>query len=207
MIAETARSEYHNSTVEAKSSVSQQITVWLANWRGGDPGAQDRLFAAVYPQLRQIASRFLHNERNGHTLEPNALVNELYLRLMGSEPLAYQDRAHFYAIAAQTMRRILIDHARARIAGKRGGEQERISLTAVEGWNPVGQSEDVIALDQALSKLEKADARAARVVELRFFGGLQEDEIAEVLGVSIITVKRDWKVARAWLVGRLQSGA
>lgn len=203
MIAETARSEYHNSTVEEKSSVSQQITVWLANWRGGDPGAQDRLFAAVYPQLRQIASRFLHNERNGHTLEPNALVNELYLRLMGSEPLAYQDRAHFYAIAAKTMRRILIDHARARIAGKRGGEQERVSLTAVEGWNPVGQSEDVIALDQALSKLEKADARAARVVELRFFGGLQEEEIAEVLGVSTVTVKRDWKVARAWLVGRL----
>jgi RNA polymerase sigma factor (TIGR02999 family) len=133
------------------------------------------------------------------------LVNELYLRLMGSEPLAYQDRAHFYAIAAQTMRRILIDHARARIAGKRGGEQERVSLTAVEGWNPVAQSEDVIALDQALAKLEKADARAARVVELRFFGGLQEEEIAEVLGVSIITVKRDWKVARAWLVGRLQS--
>jgi RNA polymerase sigma factor (TIGR02999 family) len=101
----------------------------------------------------------------------------------------------------------LIDHARARVAGKRGGELERISLTAVEGWDPVAQSEDVIALDQALSKLEKADARAARVVELRFFGGLQEEEIAEVLGVSIITVKRDWKVARAWLVGRLQSRA
>ena len=193
--------------MDEKSSVSQQITVWLANWRGGDPRAQERLFAAVYPQLRRIASRFLHNERNGHTLEPNALVNELYLRLMGSEPLAYQDRAHFYAIAAQTMRRILIDHARARIAGKRGGEQERVSLTAVEGWNPVAQSQDVITLDQALSKLEKADARAARVVELRFFGGLREEEIAEVLGVSIITVKRDWKVARAWLVARLQSRA
>jgi RNA polymerase sigma-70 factor, ECF subfamily len=207
VIAEAARSEYHNNTVEAKSSVSKHITVWLANWRGGDPGAQERLFAAVYPQLRQIASRFLHNERSDHTLEPNALVNELYLRLMGSEPLAYQDRAHFYAIAAQTMRRILIDHARARIAGKRGGGQERVSLTAVEGWNPLAYNEDILALDHALSKLEKADPRAARVVELRFFGGLQEDEVAEVLGVSIISVKRDWKAARAWLAGRLQSRA
>ena len=110
-------------------------------------------------------------------------------------------------MAAQTMRRILIDYARARIAEKRGGEQQRVSLTAVEGWNPVARSEDILALDEALSKLEKADPRAARVVELRFFGGLQEQEIAEVLGVSIITVKRDWKVARAWLIGRLQSSS
>jgi RNA polymerase sigma factor (TIGR02999 family) len=139
-----------------------------------------------------------------HTLEPGALVNELYIRLLGSEPIAYRDRAHFFAIAAQTMRRILIDYARARTAEKRGGEQQRVSLTAVDGWSPVAASEDLIALDQVLSKLEKADPRAARVVELRFFGGLQEEEIAEVLGVSVITVKRDWRVARAWLIGRLQ---
>jgi RNA polymerase sigma-70 factor (ECF subfamily) len=190
--------------VDANLPASQQITAWLTNWREGDQQAPERLFAVVYPELRRIAARFLHNERDHHTLEPNALVNELCTRLLGSEPITYQNRAHFFAIAAQTMRRILIDYARARIAGKRGGPQERVSLSAVEGWNPVAQSEDILSLDEALMKLERADPRAARVVELRFFGGLQEEEVAEVLGVSIITVKRDWKVARAWLIGRLQ---
>ena len=103
------------------------------------------------------------------------------------------------------MRRILIDHARARVADKRGGVQERVSLSAVDSWNPVARSEDLLALDEALAKLEKADPRAARVVELRFFGGLSEEEVAEALGVSVITVKRDWRAARAWLVGRLSS--
>jgi RNA polymerase sigma factor (TIGR02999 family) len=124
--------------------------------------------------------------------------------LLGSKPIEFNDRAHFFAIAAQTMRRILIDHARARVAEKRGGDQEQLSLSAVEGWSPVARNEDMLLLDEALSKLEKADARAARVVELRFFAGLQEQEVAEVLNVSIITVKRYWKVARAWLIGRLQ---
>ena len=185
--------------------LSQQITRWLGDWRQGDADARDHLFAVVQPELRQIASRFLHMERGDHTLEPNALVNELYLRLLGGGPIAFNDRAHFFAVAAQTMRRILIDHARARVAGKRGGVQQRVSLSAVDGWDPVGQNEDILALDEALSKLEKADPRAARVVELRFFGGLSEDEVAEVLQVSVITVKRDWKAARAWLIGRLQS--
>jgi RNA polymerase sigma-70 factor, ECF subfamily len=186
---------------------SEQITLWLTNWRQGDQNASERLFAVVYPHLQRIAARFLRNERDDHTLEPSALVNELYVRLLGSEPVAFNDRAHFFALAAQTMRRILIDHARARIAAKRGGEQQRVNLSAVEGWNPVSYNQDLVDLDQALSKLERADARAARVVELRFFGGLQEEEIAEVLNVSIITVKRDWKVARAWLIGRLQPPA
>ena len=123
---------------------------------------------------------------------------------LGSEPIAFHDRAHFFAIAAQTMRRILIDHARARMADKRGGVQQRVSLSAVDGWNPVDRSEDVLALDEALIKLEKTDPRAAHVVELRFFGGLSEEEVAEVLQVSVITVKRDWKAARAWLISRLQ---
>ena len=183
-----------------------QITTWLDGWREGDHDARDRLFAVVHPQLRQIASRFLRHERYDHTLEPNALVNELYVRLLGGAPVAFRDRAHFFAIAAQTMRRILIDYARARVAGKRGGQQQRVNLSAVDGWNPVAQNEDILALDEALSTLERADPRAAKVVELRFFGGLLEDEVAEVLGVSAITVKRDWKVARAWLVSRLQSG-
>lgn len=192
------------STVES-TPLSQQITRWLGGWRQGDDDARDRLFALVHPQLQQIAARFLHHERADHTLEPNALVNELCLRMLGAQPIAFTDRAHFFAVAAQTMRRILIDHARARVADKRGGVQQRISLSAVDGWNPVARSEDLLALDEVLAKLEKADPRAARVVELRFFGGLSEEEVAEALGVSVITVKRDWRAARAWLVGRLSS--
>ena len=190
--------------MEDRPPPSQQITAWLADWRRGNTQASERLADAVHAELRQIAARFLRHERQGHTLEPHALVNELWIRLMGGEPVSYQNRAHFFAIAAQTMRRILIDHARARIAGKRGGDQQQVSLSAVDGWSPVAHYEDMLVLDQALSKLARADPRAARVVELRFFSGLQEDEVAEVLGVSVITVKRDWKVARAWLAGRLR---
>ena len=192
-------------TVES-TPLSQQITRWLGDWRRGDDTARDRLFALVHPELQQIAARFLHHERVDHTLEPNALVNELCLRMLGAQPITYNDRAHFFAVAAQTMRRILIDHARARVADKRGGVQQRVSLSAVDGWNPVARSEDLLALDDVLAKLEKADPRAARVVELRFFGGLSEEEVAEALGVSVITVKRDWRAARAWLVGKLSSG-
>jgi RNA polymerase sigma factor (TIGR02999 family) len=193
--------------MEAKPPPSRQITAWLGDWRRGDEDAGGRLLGVVHSELRQIAARFLRNERHDHTLEPNALVNELWIRLVGGDPVDYQNRAHFFAIAAQTMRRILIDHARARIAAKRGGDHQQVSLSAVDGWNPMAQNEDILALDNALSKLERADVRAARVVELRFFSGLQEHEIAEVLGVSIITVKRDWKVARAWLIARLQSNS
>jgi RNA polymerase sigma factor (TIGR02999 family) len=185
------------------NSLSQQITVWLTEWRNGDEHARDRLFDAVHPHLHQIASRFLHHERRDHTLEPNALVNELCVRLLGAEPITYAARTHFFAIAAQMMRRILIDHARARLADKRGGVRQQVSLSAVDEWNPVSENDDLLALDVALSKLETLDPRAARVVELRFFGGLTEDEVAEVVGISTITVKRDWKAARAWLMGRL----
>ena len=188
-----------------ETPLSLQITRWLGDWRQGKEGARDQLFAVVQPELKQIAARFLHRERVDHTLEPNALVNELYVRLIGAQPITFNDRAHFFAVAAQTMRRILIDHARARVAEKRGGVQHRVSLSAVDGWSPVQRSEDLIALDDVLAKLEKADPRAARVVELRFFGGLSEDEVAEVLNVATITVKRDWRAARAWLVGRLRA--
>jgi RNA polymerase sigma factor (TIGR02999 family) len=179
------------------------ITRWLSRWRIGDAAARDDLFAVVQPALRQIAARLLQRERPDHTLEPNALVNELYLRLMGTQPLDYQDRAHFLAIAAQTMRRILIDHARARTSAKRGGAQHRVSLSVVGGATPEVACEDLLALDAALTELESADPRAARVVELRFFGGLREEDVATALGVSAITVKRDWKAARAWLAARL----
>lgn len=187
------------------SPLSLQITRWLGDWRQGDDGARDRLFAVVHPELRQIAARFLSRERGDHTLEPNALVNELYVRLVGAEPITYNDRAHFFAVAAQTMRRILIDHARARVADKRGGARRRIGLSAVDGLNAVAHPEDLIALDDLLVKLEAADPRAARVVELRFFGGLTEEEVATVVGVAPITVKRDWRTARAWLLSRLRS--
>jgi RNA polymerase sigma factor (TIGR02999 family) len=181
-----------------------QITGWLTRWRTGDEQARDHLFEVVHPQLRHLATRLLHRERPDHTLEPNAVVNELFLRLIGSQPISYQDRAHFFAIAAQTMRRILIDHARARVAGKRGGEQRRVSLSAVDGWEAATSGEQLIDLDNLLSALATADPRAARVVELRFFGGLPEEEVAAVLQVSVITVKRDWKAARAWLAARLK---
>ena len=181
-----------------------EITGWLARWRDGDAQARDRLFAVVHPELQQLAARLLRRERPDHTLEPNAVVNELYLRLIGSRPMSYQDRAHFFAIAAQTMRRVLIDHARARLADKRGGPQQRVPLSDVGGWGAAISVEQLVDLDTQLSALATADPRAARVVELRFFGGLREEDVAEVLKVSAITVKRDWKAARAWLAARLQ---
>jgi RNA polymerase sigma factor (TIGR02999 family) len=191
----------------AEIPAASEITGWLARWREGDQHARDRLFAVAQPHLRELAARLLQRERRDHTLEPNAVVNELCLRLLGTQPLTFQDRAHFLAIAAQTMRRILIDHARARVAGKRGGVQHRVPLSAVDGWDAAVPSEDLMDLDTQLSALAAADPRAARVVELRFFGGLGEAEVAAVLDVSVITVKRDWKAARAWLAARLQSGA
>lgn len=183
---------------------STQITGWLADWRAGDDLARDRLFTVVHPQLRALAARLLQRERRDHTLEPNAVVNELYLRLMGGQPISYQNRVHFFAIAAQTMRRVLIDHARARVAEKRGGPQERVGLSAAERATPAAPSELLLDLDTLLSALATRDPRAARVVELRFFGGLREEDVAEVLQVSVITVKRDWKAARAWLAAYLQ---
>jgi RNA polymerase sigma-70 factor, ECF subfamily len=190
--------------VVTKSPDASQITGWLADWRAGDEKARDRLFAVVHPQLRALATRLLQRERRDHTLEPNAVVNELYLRLIGGQPVSYQDRVHFFAIAAQTMRRILIDYARARVAEKRGGQQQRLGLSAVDGMASAASSEQLLDLDTLLSALATTDPRAARVVELRFFGGLREEDVAEVLQVSVITVKRDWKAARAWLAAHLQ---
>ena len=180
-----------------------EITRWLTRWRTGDEDARDQLFAVVHPHLRQLATRLMRRERADHSLEPNAIVNELYLRLIGSQPITYQDRAHFFAISAQTMRRILIDYARAKVADKRGGAQRRVPLSDVAGGVVATAGEQLLDLDTLLSALATADPRAARVVELRFFGGLREEDVAEVLQVSVITVKRDWKAARAWLAARL----
>jgi len=182
----------------------EHITLWLNQARAGDAHARDQLFTAVHEHLRRMATDVFRHERADHTLEPNALVSELYLRLFRDEAQSFCDRAHFFAVAAQTMRRILIDHARAGVAVKRGGSKQRVSLSSVDAWTRGAGPEEFLALDVALSKLAELDARAARVVELRFFGGLQEDEVAEVLNISTITVKRDWKTARAWLSSYLR---
>lgn len=158
---------------------------------------------AVYSDLNQIARRFLAGERGSHTLDPTALVHELWIRLTTGTHATIQDRTHFFALAAKTMRHILVDHARARAAEKRGGARQQVSLTAVDGSFAVGSVEDLLSLDEALSELEDADPRAAKIVELRFFGGLNGAEIAAALDVAEITVKRDWRAARAWLSSKL----
>lgn len=179
------------------------MTHWLSEWRQGSAGAENKLLEALYPELGRLARRLLADEHAAHTLEPGVLVHEVWLRLTAGEIVTFEDRSHFLAIAARTMRRILIDHARARLAEKRGGDRERVSLSAIGGWSPSVGHEELLSLNQALSELEAAAPRAAKVVELRFFGGLRGSEIAAVLGVSEISVKRDSRVALAWLASRL----
>lgn len=162
------------------------------------------MVAAVYNELRLMAARVLNSENQGHTLQPTALVHELYLRLGAANPPEWKDRAHFFAVAAGTLRRILIDHARASRAERRGGGERAQPLDLTE----VGVTcsyDDLLQIDEALHALEQVDARAAQITELRFFAGLEEKEIADQLGIAEITVKRDWKFARAWLAKRLRS--
>ncbi len=187
------------------SPTQGRVTQLLADWQRGDDEARDRLFELVHPELRRLAAAAARHERPDHTLDAPALVNELFLRLSASRQLTVDDRVHFFALAARTMRRILIDHARARVREKRGGDAERVTLSAVDGWAPARSIEDLLALEQALERLEVVEPRLAQVVELRFFAGLLEAEVASALGVSTITVKRDWKVARAWLLARLDT--
>lgn len=182
----------------------QAITRLLQEWSGGRSDAVERLVPLVYRELHGLASRHLARERGGHTLQPTALVHEAYLRLSKTASPDWQDRVHFFAVAARVMRRILVDHARQRGRIKRGGAAPVVPLDDVEpaagaAIDPV----DALALDGALSRLEDLDARQAKVVELRFFGGLTVEETAEVMGVSSGTVKRDWVVARAWLYREL----
>ena len=179
-------------------AVNGEFTTWLAAWRQGDLSARDRLVDAVYPELRAIAQRQLGGERAGHTLQATALVNEAYLRLGGFERIEWQDRVHFVHMAARVMREVLVDHARRRSARKRDGS-ERVSLTGLELADGDGGGIDVAALDAALAALERFDADKARIVELRYFGGLTIEETAEALGSSAATVKRHWQVARSWL--------
>jgi RNA polymerase sigma factor (TIGR02999 family) len=179
------------------------LTTLLKKWRQGDDKAGENVMELAYNELRRLAAYHLRGERKNHTLSATALVNEMYLRLAVSEPVDWQDRAHFFAVAARQLRRILVNYGRDRQAQKRGGKQVKLALTDI-GELAQAPDQDVIVLDEALTKLGTLDPRAAQVVELRYFGGLTEAEAAEVLGVSIATLKRDWVWARAWLTANLK---
>jgi RNA polymerase sigma factor (TIGR02999 family) len=178
--------------------LSHNITHFLKEWSAGDRRALDRLTPLVYEELRHHAAHYLRRERRGHTLQTTALIHEAYLRLIDAKDVNWQSRAHFFAIAANLMRRVLVDHARRRDADKRGGSQVRVQLDEALAIAPETDV-DVLAIDEALNRLAAIDPQQARVVELRFFSGLSVEETAAALGVSPKTVKRDWSVARAWL--------
>ena len=184
---------------------SQGVTELLGAWGRGDRSALARLMPLVQGELRLIARGHLSRERPDHTLQPTELVNEAFIRLVDQKRVSWQDRAHFFTIAAQMMRRILVDHARRKRSVKRGAGATRVSLNdAVGTVSP--STVDIMAVDEALDALGKLDARQARVVELRFFGGLSVEETAAALGISAMTVKREWVTARAWLFHRLREG-
>jgi RNA polymerase sigma factor (TIGR02999 family) len=174
------------------------VTSLLKEWGAGQDGALEKLVPLVYRELRSLAASQLQGERPAHTLQPTALVNEVFLRLLDGREVAWQNRAHFFALAARMMRRILVDHARARLAEKRGGGAVPLLLEA--SFDPAPMSDRaLLALDDALAALKRMDSRQCRIIELRYFAGLTLEETAELLGVSVATVKREWTVARAWL--------
>jgi RNA polymerase sigma factor (TIGR02999 family) len=177
---------------------SERVSKLLLNWGQGDQGAREALIPLVYDELRRLARRYLRRERRDHTLQSAALVNEAYLRLIRQEHPQWQNRAHFFGVAAQLMRHILVDHARNRAAAKRGAGAPRLTLDPDVAL-PQERDVDLIALDDALNQLAALDPQQSRLVELRFFGGLSIEETSVVLGVSPATVKREWATARAWL--------
>ena len=181
---------------------SKQVTELLVRWRGGDREALDSLLPLVYDELRRIARHYLQGERPGHTLQSTALVNEAYVRMVAQDFPQWQNRAHFFAVAAQLMRQILVDHARSHGASKRGGNVYKVALDeAVD--QALATDLDIVALDDALKNLAEMDVQQSKVVELKFFAGLSIEDTAEVLGISPSTVKRDWITARAWLYREL----
>jgi len=184
---------------------SENITDLLVSYGRGDKESLDKLMPVVYDELRRQAARYLRREQPGHTLQTTALIHEAYVRLVDQRNVQWQNRAHFFGIAAQMMRRILVDHARTKKRAKRGGSDIKVSLddatVAVKG-----QDLDVVAVDEALTRLAKIDEQQSRVVELRFFSGLTVEETAEVMGISPATVKRDWSMAKAWLHRELSGG-
>lgn len=175
------------------------VTQLLNAWGDGKQEALDALMPIVYQELRKLARGYLRNERDGHTLQPTALVNEAYLRLVDQRNVRWQNRSHFFGIASQLMRRILVDHARKRQAEKRGGGEAAVPFDEARGVPSPDGDRDLVALDDALNDFAKLDPRAAKIVELRQFGGLSIDETADVLEISPATVKREWTAAKAWL--------
>ncbi len=188
---------------KAEEPEPSNVTALLNRMRGGDREAGDEVAGLVYEELHRIASREMRHEREGHTLQTTALVHEAYMRLAGSESLEIQNRGHFFAVASRQMRRILVDHARSSGAQRRGGsaikvELDKLQIAAAE------RSIDVILLDESLKALERLEPRAAKVVELRYFGGYTDKEVVEALGVSLATVRREWEFARSWLFDHMQ---
>jgi RNA polymerase sigma-70 factor (ECF subfamily) len=184
------------------SRLGADFTVLLRQWQAGDAAAAEQVLLTTYQEMRRLASRYLRSESRDHTLQPTALVHELYLDLLASEPVTFSDRSHFLALCARQLRNLLVDHARRRGSQRRGGDVIKLSL---QDWDSgsTPREEGLLDLDRALTILAEEDERSCKVVELRFFGGLNEDEIATVLNISLATVKRDWTFARAWLQARL----
>lgn len=180
------------------------ITQMLLDWSGGDKAALERMMPLVYGELHRVAHQYMKRERPGHALQTSALVNEAYLRLVNQNGVNWQNRAHFFAIAAQMMRRILVDYARGKRYAKRGAGAIHVSLTAADMTSNEPAAE-ITALNEALTRLEDLDSRQARVVELRFFGGLTIKETAEAMGISVDMVKREWSTAKAWLYREMTS--
>ena len=189
-----------------KSPARHQITELLAEWRGGNQSALDELYPLVYDELHRLARRYMSRERKDHTLQTTALINEAYVRLVDQKNVNWANRSHFFAISAQIMRRILIDHARRHAYAKRGGGAQQVSLEEVAAITP-DHGRELMLLDEALKSLAERDPRRSQVVELRYFGGLNNEEIAGVLHVSENTVTRDWNMARAWLYQQLTENA
>lgn len=184
------------------SAPSRKVTQLLLKWRGGDQQALNQLMPLVYDELRKLAGHYMRSERSQHTLQPTALVNEAYLRLVEMR-VSWQDRAHFFAVAARLMRRMLVDHARANQRVKRKGEGPRVSLDDVPELS-LESDMNIVVLDEALTRLAAVDPRKSEIVELHFFGGLKNEEVAETLGISRATVQRELRLAKAWLNHELQ---
>ena len=189
---------------DAEADERERISQLLTDWANRDPAAREQLVPIVYEELRRLAHHYMRGERSGHTLQTTALVNEAYMRLAGIDALQWRDRAHFFAMAATLMRRVLVDYARQRARDKRGGG---VSVTSLDENALAPQpAVDVVALDEALQQLAAVDLRQSRIVELRFFAGLSVEETAEALDISEATVKRDWATARLWLYNELMTG-
>jgi len=185
---------------------ADQVTRLLANWGQGDEAALEKMTPIVYDELRRLAHRYMQGQRPDHTLQTTALVNEAYLRLVDQTTPSFANRSHFFAVAATAMRQILVNHAKAQQRQKRGGGASKVDLDTAALISPE-QTKTVLDVDEALERLAELDSRKAQVVELKYFGGLNQDEIAEVLKISIVTVRRDWLFARAWLYTELQNVA